>query len=178
MNKNSDLPSDEAKALHYIEPSVTRAVTTAPVPLLNPKPLPVAWDAELVGERLIEAYRTIARMRISVGPRRYASAWPGYQSMTPGEITELMNEAQKSGTLRQLYADLNRTKILPSKEAIERAEEALAWPRKYLHTRDDLAMLVTGWAAGMFRKDETPGPAREGLRIIARRLDRDRVPVR
>jgi len=133
-----------------------------------------------VGERLIEAVRTIARMRLRVGPRAYASAWPGYQTMTQGEIAELINEAQQGGTLRQLYADLNRTTIPPSKEAIERAEEALVWPLKYLHAHQELAQLVTGWAAGMFQHndDGTAGPARPGLRLIAHGLDRDRVPVR
>ena len=149
--------------------------------LLDPDPAPAlaaGWDPDYVGARLVVAYATIARMKLRVGPRGYATAWPRYQTMTAAEIAQMVNEAQATGTLRQLYADLNRTTIPPSKEAIERAEEALAWPMKYLHARQDLAMMVTGWAAGYFRDEETPGPARMGLRIIARGLDRDRVPVR
>lgn len=124
---------------------------------------PTAWDPDWVGERLVEAYRTIARVRMRVGPRGYASAWPGYVTMTAAEIAQMVNEAQQSGTLRQLYADLNRTSIPPSKEAIERAEEALAWPLKYLHGHDDLAMMVTGWAAGFFREDDTPWASAGGV---------------
>lgn len=73
----------------------------------------------------------------------------------------------------------NRTRIPPSGQEIERAEEALGWIARYLGHDKETAQIVGYWANKTYDlEDDIPGPVRGGLRDISRGLRRDKVPVR
>lgn len=139
--------------------------------------VPTQWTAEHVGVRLIEAARVIDRMPLG-GLSKKSCIWPAYETMTPGERAELVNEHMRAGTLNQYYATLNRTRIPPSSHEIARMEEAIGWPGEFLLSDPGLAGIVTFWAATAEPGEEAPAPVRVGLRTIARGLRRKGVKVR
>ena len=102
--------------------------------------------------------------------------------MTPGEMQQLLNEAQLAGTLQELYSDQNRVRVLPSANEVERAEEAVGWPAIYLADDRDMAMILTGWVDGLIRRPngdaEMPRLVTHGLKLIDEGLDPDRIPVK
>lgn len=147
--------------------------------LLDDAPRPTRWTAALVGERLIEAARTVARMPMRTRPAGHSTIWPSYQDMTPKERIALLNELTQIGQLQQFYATQNRVSIPPSGEQIDRADEALAWPMRYLRDDPGTAAIVTAWAGDVYQQsEEIPEPVLPGLSQIAQGLDRDRVRVR
>lgn len=136
------------------------------------------WDSELVGNRIIDALRTLARMPLSVLPRAVRTVWPEFQGMTPKERRAMEFEAHQAGTLRGLYADRNRVRIPPSSTEIELMEEAIGWVPRYLGDDSESAMIVTGWRGELTDDGEIPTPVRVALRVISQGLNRDRVRVR
>jgi hypothetical protein len=142
----------------------------------------IAWHHKTVGGRLIEAAGTIRRMPMRVWPKEFGTIWPTYNPMTKAELQALKNEIMQIGgeaALAEWEKEQNRVTIPPSGTEIERADEALSWPLKYLLDDRETAQAIGFWASTTFDIDaEIPPFVREGLKTISRGLKRDRVPVR
>ena len=136
------------------------------------------WTAEIVLGRLEEAHQVIRRLPIRVRPNGYVSGWPSFQSMTPAEQAQLVNELQLTNMLKEYYANRNRVTFPPAAEIVARCEEAVAWPMIYLKDDSELAQILSGWVSGVIKSQETPRLVDEAAWRIARGLTRDRVRVR
>jgi hypothetical protein len=117
-----------------------------------------------------------------VWPKEFGTIWPTYNPMTKSELQALKNEIMQIGgeaALAEWEKEQNRVTIPPSGAEIERADEALSWPLKYLLDDRETAQAICFWASTTFDIDaEIPPFVREGLKTISRGLKRDRVPVR
>lgn len=149
-----------------------------PGALLNPPPRPLKWTADLVGDRLLEATRTLYRMPMSIRPSGLKTLWPIFQAMTERETRNLIFEAEAAGTQRELYASRNKVRIPPSAAEIERMEEAIGWVPRYLKGDVQAAMTVSGWVEDWRRNNELAEPVYDALNIISRGLNGDCVRVR
>jgi hypothetical protein len=150
----------------------------------RPKPRPYMenrWTADLVGERLIEAYETVKRLPLRTGPEAFGNSWPEFQTMTKAEQAQLLNELQLEGRFQDYYREKMQSRVVPSSEEVSRMYEALAFPMRYLGHDKDLALIVTGWCDGVLRRPndrKMPELVREGLGRIASGLNKERVRVR
>lgn len=150
---------------------------------MNQRSTDQIWNHRLVGNRLIEAARTVERMPPAYkSPKEFGGIWPVFNAMTFAELTAFKNDllaTEGEGALKAWEREQNRTRTPPSGREIERADEALGWGPRYLGHDKDLAKIVGFWAYRTYNpEDEIPGPVRAGLRDIARGLRKDRVPVR
>jgi hypothetical protein len=118
----------------------------APTPFTGhaTRSVPQSWDAELVGEAIVQGFATLARMPQSAGPRAPGGNWPqtmvefsdqvGWAGMDPLE-KKMREEAANRGRVPQ-----------PTREEIQRMEMAFDWLRE-LHQQDtEMAAMVTLWA--------------------------------
>lgn len=88
--------------------------------------LPLRWNAEHVGLRIVEGFVTFRAMPL--GDRGgAASAWPAYMY----EWEDLLAQ-QAQGELERTMQLQNRTRVSPSVSEITRAIEVGYWPMKYL----------------------------------------------
>jgi hypothetical protein len=140
------------------------------------EPTEGVWHHEIVGARLLEAAATVRRMPMNIFPKQFGTAWPHHYDLVGQQ--QLQNELMQAGKLQEWQREQNRVRIQPSGREIERAEEALGW-MKYLKDDQEASRIIGHWANTTYDPDnEVPAIVRPGLRIIARCLRRDRVPVR
>jgi hypothetical protein len=160
-----------------------------PRPLLRERRVPQRWTLIAVMDRMEEAFRILMRLPVATRPRGHINSMPFYvydQSDLNGQVETY--ELERMARLR------NRVRIPPSPAEIARMEEALHWPIAYLsgpefHHVARAVNLGSLWAA--FDADVDARVKRlkitrrafnarklQGLRIIARELVRNRVPVR
>ena len=100
-----------------------------PAPLVAPgaTSLPPMWDAELVGERLVQAFVTLDRLPRLRGPREPGDHWP----RTLVEWADRLAQAELEESERREREKLaNRTVIRPSAIEIQRMDLALEWLRE------------------------------------------------
>jgi hypothetical protein len=154
-----------------------------------PEYVPPVWDGPHVGRRLIEAFKTLARLPMSNGPREFGSFWPEM-------LREWFDEnSQQGADLQQREEAIraaNRARIMPSAEDVSRMKQAISWPGHYLGvTRSQLARTVGFLAMWRARERETEWIARRlrlhrsilrsrnraGLDLIAAGLRHDAVAV-
>jgi hypothetical protein len=147
--------------------------------------LPVVWDADHVGLRLTEAFRTL-RLLPAPRPNGYGRAWPAYTY----EFADLLAQ-QEQGELERTQRLQNSVRPSPSLSEITAMERALAWPAAFLRDRLDLAAAVNavsmahaldrdcGWVVRRYGgcADTWRGLAAEGCARIAEELRRARLPV-
>src|SRR5262249_41657881 len=105
-----------------------------------PEYIPSQWTGPHVGKRLVDSYRTLAKLPMANGPRFHSGFWPEHVREWQDQLAEL------EADIEQQQADAraqNRTRILPSATEISRMETAIAWPATYLaKTRPILAKTV------------------------------------
>ncbi len=160
-----------------------------PHPLTRTRRVPERWSLIHVMERLEESFRILARLPIATRPRGYVNSMPFYV-YDRGDL----NAQIETHELERLAQIRNRVRIPPSPAEIARMEEALRWPTLFLsgaefHHVARAVNLGSLWAA--FDADVDKGVKRlkitrrsfnarklQGLRIIARELVRNRVPIR
>lgn len=97
-----------------------------------------AWNAEIVGDRLIEAYRTLELLPLSTLPASYGSSMPAI----------IRDETDRKGQaeLRESHDRArNRTKLTASSHEIFRMEEAFLWPIRLLK-QEKFRRIVFFWA--------------------------------
>jgi hypothetical protein len=160
-----------------------------PRPLVRERRVPQCWTLVAVMERMEEAFRILGRLPVATRPRGHLNSMPFYvydQSDLNAQVETY--ELERMARLR------NRVRLPPSPAEIARMEEALHWPIAYLsgpefHHVARAVNLGSLWAA--FDLDVNTRVKRlkitrrafyarklQGLRIIARELVRNRVPVR
>jgi hypothetical protein len=155
---------------------------------LSRRAVPERWSVIAVMERMEEAFRTLARLPIAVRPRGYVNSMPFY-IYDRGDLNAQM-ETQELERMARLR---NRVRIPPSPPEIERMEEALRWPIKYLSGAEfqhvaravNLGSLWSAFDADIDARLKPLNITRrafnarklQGLYVIARELVRDRIPV-
>ncbi len=154
---------------------VTQRRVVAPC---NPDHRPLKWTAERVGERLVEAFRVVARIPNSTRPGGFKNSMPAY-THDAGDL----NMQVGSGAIIDTYNEHNRVRIQPSTQEITLMEQAISWPMEYFKNDKMLALAVTGWAEDVVwnrRSTASFGPppvVLEALQILADDLNRNGIRV-
>ena len=120
-----------------------------------------------VGLRLVQAFKTLARMPMSFGPRFDSGYWPRYRH----EWEDLLAQEEAAKDDKQLRAEaFNRVRIPPTAADVGNMETAIVWPGRYLTARPMIMRVVHRVAAGRARGLE--------LEAIAYRMKRRAAAVR
>lgn len=122
------------------------------------------WTAELVEERMTEAYRTLFRSSISgVRPREFGNAMP----VPVRAMSDLVAQA---GNKSLRNAILHRFKGTPSTDEVRRCDEALLWAMTYLgNDHPDLAGFLNlgamwkAWGSKINKKCASIGVSRQAF---------------
>jgi hypothetical protein len=131
-----------------------------------PEYVPQDWDGPHVGLRMMEAFKTLARLPNS-GVGQKSSAWPEYRH----EWEDLLAQQGADADVREDAARAqNRARLMPTAEDVSRMEKVIGWPARYLHEKPRIARLVQ--RAAYFRARDL------SLDIIARRLRRSPAMLR
>ncbi len=148
--------------------------------------LPSRWEPVHVMDRLEDAWSTLARMPVAVGPRGHANAMPRHV-YDRGDL----NAQMETFELERTMALANRVRIPPTPTEISQMHQAFGWISTYLGSDARLARAVNlgaRWASA----GQKTGPACRRLGIepetfqnrqwngvlaIVAGLIRDRVPV-
>ncbi|HUI19957.1 MAG TPA: hypothetical protein VLZ74_02790 [Methylocella sp.] len=105
--------------------------------------LPLHWDAELVGKRLVQAFATLDRLPHTRGPREPGGHWP----RTVTEWADLLAQAElEEGERRARQAVSNRTVIRPTALEIRRMDAAFEWLRELRGIDSGMALVTSLWA--------------------------------
>lgn len=140
------------------------------------------WSEDIVEARLEEAFKTLFRASNgAVGPRAFGSAMPHIIR----EVSDLVHQAGNK-SLRNAIA--HRFKGAPSREEVQRADDALTWASRYLlQEHPDLATFANlgamwkAWGAKINQRCKAIGVSRqqfyrdrkEAIRKIVEGLKRD-----
>jgi hypothetical protein len=153
-----------------------------------PEYVPPSWIGSHVGLRLIQAFKTLAKLPMSFGPQQTRGSWPRYRY----EWADLLAQEEAAKDDKQLPAEaFNRVRIPPTAIEVGNMEAAIVWPARYLANRPLVMRVVHRVAAGRARGQETDliaqrvrcPPARlrtinrAGLDLIAHGLRRDGAVV-
>jgi hypothetical protein len=150
-----------------------------------PEYIPRNWDGMHVGKRLIEGFRTLARVPLDWGPKHYGTAWPAYRLEHREWFAALVDAENPT----PIVAARNRTRLAPAAIEITRMEIVIGWPGRYLSA--DLSRVVQhvaryralDWATEDIARKLGLSPShlrrcnRMGLDQIARALHTERVAV-
>jgi hypothetical protein len=131
-----------------------------------PEYVPPQWDGPHVGLRMMEAFKTLARLPNS-GIGHKSGTWPDYRH----EWEDLLAQQGADADVREQVArEQNRARLMPTAEDISHMEKVIGWPARYLHDNPRIARLVQ--RAAYFRARDL------SLDIIARRLRRPPAMLR
>lgn len=137
------------------------------------------WNADMVGERMIEAFETLRAIPSSGG----GSAWPAAIIYTFDDKT-----FQEETRDKKAWA-WTRVKPSPSPQAISRMNDCLEWPNRYLRNHEGASRCLLLWAitrayrrsiekklrARRWSRSTFERKRREGCQLIANGLNKDRV---
>jgi hypothetical protein len=153
-----------------------------------PEYVPSEWNGPHVGVRLVDAWRTLAKIPMPrFWPRGFGRNWPAYRI----EWTDLLSMVG-AGEFEAMQREINRVRVLPSATEISCMEKAIGWPLDYLD--DERQILIVNVCARTtatdgslqreIRKRRYGGEAEQWKRLywtlcnkIADGLIRDRVLV-
>jgi hypothetical protein len=105
--------------------------------------LPLLWDSELVGERLVQAFVTLDRLPRLRGPRQPGDHWPVTIVEWADRIAQAELEESERRTRQQAA---NRTVIRASAGEITQMEAVFGWLRELRVVDSGLAVVATFWA--------------------------------
>jgi hypothetical protein len=95
-----------------------------------PEYVPAQWNGPHVGRRLIEGFRTLARVPVERGPGPPATAWPLYVLEFREYYAALVGDDRAE--YATVAAERNRVRLPASAEDIARMEAVISWPARYL----------------------------------------------
>jgi hypothetical protein len=113
---------------------------------------PERWDADLVGDRIIEGLKVLRRCKGRVAPAGYGSTMPAY----------VHDWGDKLAQAESPDDDQIRVHIPPTSKELARMEEALAWPMRFLHEHPLEARLVWAWAMARAKPPRRATRSRSG----------------
>lgn len=99
-----------------------------------------AWNAERVGEALVEAFVTLDRLPRVQGPRAPGGHWPGILR----EWSDQLGIDPLERKMREEAA--NQTVVKPTSEEILHMETAFDWLKELREREPGIALVVTMWA--------------------------------
>jgi hypothetical protein len=105
--------------------------------------LPLVWEADHVGKRLVQAFVTLDRLPRLRGPRAPGGHWPG----TVTEWADQLAQAELEESERRARAQMsNRTVIRPTALEIQRMDAAFEWLRELRDVDTGMALVTSLWA--------------------------------
>ena len=123
-----------------------------------PDDRPETWTPEHVGQRLVDAFRTLDRMPRPKGPRAPGNHWP----RTRLEWADQLAHAELPEAERRERADLrNALAMRPSGQEIDRMDRALDWLRDLRALDPGLALVTSLWALRTARRRSLRALCRE-----------------
>jgi hypothetical protein len=132
-----------------------------------PEYIPEEWIGPHVGLRMVEAFKTLAKLPL-VGISNRSGLWPDYRH----EWEDLLAQQTSDAEVREQDArEQNRARLAPSAEDISRMERVIGWPARYLQSEPDIARIVQRVAFYRATQDLA-------LDAIARRLRQNFAAVR
>ena len=122
-------------------------------------PHPAAWTPDHVGQRLVEAMRTLDRLPRPKGPRAPGNHWPQHRLEWADKLAqaELPDAEKRERTASRLTELIRR----PSGAEIDRMDRALDWLRDLREEAPDLALVATLWAWRLARRRSIRALCRE-----------------
>ncbi|MGO9135740.1 MAG: hypothetical protein ACLP8A_17035 [Methylovirgula sp.] len=105
--------------------------------------IPLRWEAEHVGRRLVKAFVTLDRLPKARGPREPGGHWPLHAVEWVDQLAQAELGAEEK-RLRDI--DQNRTIVRPSSAEIAQMEAALDWLRELRNVDSDMALVASLWA--------------------------------
>lgn len=110
---------------------------------MDQRTLPTLWDAETVGDALVQAFITLDLLPPPGGPRGPGGHWPG----TVTEWADQLAQAELAETeRRERHQVANQVKITPSSLEITRMEMAFVWLAELRMQDTGMALIVGLWA--------------------------------
>jgi hypothetical protein len=113
------------------------------LPVTGREALPSLWHADLVGNRLIQAFITLDRLPRVCGPREPGGHWPRTVTEWADELARAeLDESERRARERAS----NRVVIRPTAGEIAKMEAAFEWLRELRLLDSGMALVATLWA--------------------------------
>ena len=147
--------------------------------LLQPYRLPSEWTPDHVMVRMVQAFETLSRMKMRIGPAGYGSGWPSYVHEWADLVAQ--EEAEEADRRRRKYQ--SRDIVLPpDSHSVSLMEEAFQWPVRFLggDRAKDVTLATWAWERSIGRDDRRRAISMVHLEAmkVALGLKRERVPIR
>jgi hypothetical protein len=111
--------------------------------------IPLRWEAEHVGRRLVKAFTTLDRLPRDRGPREPGGHWPKHAV----EWVDRLAQAELSDAERRTReAARNFTVIRPSSTELAEMEKAFDWLRELRAVDSGMALVTSLWALRTARR--------------------------
>jgi hypothetical protein len=112
------------------------------------EPLPLRWEPEHVGERLVKAFRTLDRLPRLRGPREPGGHWVRHAI----EWADQLAQAELPEAERQERAERQNERLLrPTGAEIKEMDMALEWLRTLRDADSGMALVTSLWALRVAR---------------------------
>ncbi len=129
-----------------------------PLDVTPPGDVPTSWTAEHVGQRLVDAFRTLDRLPRTKGPREPGNHWPRHRV----EWADQIAQAELPEVERRAREELrNALSLRPSGHEIDRMDRALEWLRDLRALDPGLALVTSLWALRIARRRSLRALCRE-----------------
>jgi len=105
--------------------------------------LPLRWEPEHVGKRLVKAFVTLDRLPRARGPREPGGHWPRHAQEWADQLAQAELDESERRTRDQAR---NRTMIRPTGAEIAQMEAAFDWLRELRAQDGGMALVTSLWA--------------------------------
>lgn len=111
--------------------------------------IPLRWEPEHVGRRLVKAFMTLDRLPRTRGPREPGGHWPQHAVEWADRLARAeLSEAER----RSREAAQNFTMLRPSSTEIAEMESAFDWLRELRAVDSGMALVTSLWALRTARR--------------------------
>jgi hypothetical protein len=111
--------------------------------------IPLRWEPEHVGRRLVKAFTTLDRLPRDRGPREPGGHWPKHAVEWVDRLAQAELSDAERGTRE---AARNFTIIRPSSVELAEMEKALDWLRELRAVDSGMALVTSLWALRTARR--------------------------